>query len=186
MNLCEIRKSIEIFFLLFYNKYSQGGQTMKKGLLGLLCVFMISGCSTPQTSQETATIDDFSKIIEEYPKEVEDGFGNAFAYYDINGDNQEELIISDVLFNEDGSVQTVHTICQVYEIVDGKIEQVVEGWSRNRYTLCEDNYLVNEATTSAAEFDIFVYKLNLKGELEKQDADPYALKPMTITYQAMN
>lgn len=156
---------------------------MKKILLSLICAMSIVGCSTTGgNSPKTNTNDVYNEIIQSHPTTQEDGVGNAYTFYDINGDGQDELIIADAILTDEGEIEEIYTIVAIYTVKDGKVEQIVDGWSRNRYTLCENGYLVNESSNSASEYDISVYKMEEDGSLVKEEIDPMTLKPVDLEY----
>lgn len=89
--------------------------------------------------------------ITTYNKPAEEHCG--YMYHDINGDGRQELIIcsSD---KEDGNVFAVYT-CN-----DGEITQIVDGWSRNRYSITTDGHILNSGSNGAAYSSFGVYRIN--------------------------
>ncbi len=101
----------------------------------------------------------YDNIIEEFTAAYAssgyvEGFGNAYAFYDLNADGVDELVISDVYTDESGQV-SANTICQLYTVINGAPQQVVnivfendpdeslEASPENIYELAENGYIHN-------------------------------------------
>lgn len=142
---------------------------MKRFLFFLLIVLGICLCGcleyppTEKSHEETAhyeifietirdgMLDNFqTKTIEElqistvfkYGPEAHKTLGYAFVDIDKNG--VDELIFGEL------STYKGNTIYNVYTFEDSSIIQVVNGWERNRYYLCENNIIANEGSGGAA------------------------------------
>lgn len=81
----------------------------------------------------------------------------GYAIIDLSGDNTPELIIA----NPTEPME----IYAVYTVIDGEASFVFEGWSRNRYYLLEDNYILNEGSSGAADSSVGKYRLSEDGTM---------------------
>lgn len=89
----------------------------------------------------------------------------AYCIMDVNEDGVEELLIVDTVYPEPGNVR----ILDMYTLVEGTSVKVIEGWSRNRYSLLDDGMIYcsgSGGTASSFEellsFDAGTYKLTPK------------------------
>lgn len=112
-----------------------------------------------------------------------DGRGNAYGYYDLNGDGRDELLIADTYTDETGALK-VYTVCGIYAVVGEEPMQIAEGWSRNTYTIYEDGLILNVGSSGQlAGTTVDVLQLNGSGELEKTIISPDDLgKEAQIAY----
>ena len=78
----------------------------------------------------------------------------GYAYYDINADGIEELLIGEIA---DGAWKGV--IYDIYTMVNRKPKHVVSGGERNRYFVCDDSFVCNEYSSGAMESGVRVYNL---------------------------
>ena len=78
----------------------------------------------------------------------------GYAYYDINVDGIEELIIGEIA---QGAWKGV--IYDIYTMVNRQPKHVVSGGTRNRYFVCDDAFLCNEFSSGALESGLRVYNL---------------------------
>ena len=76
---------------------------------------------------------------------------------DLAGDGTEELLVGEDRYLGDGV--SWNAIYAGYTLADGKAVQFLKGWSRNRYSLCEGNYLKNEASGGAGYFTVTFWRL---------------------------
>ena len=97
-----------------------------------------------------------------------DGLGNAYGYYDLNADGQDELLIAETYIDEAGELE-VWAVFGIYTVIHGEPVQIAEGWSRNTYTVYENGLILNIGSNSAFSTDVNVLKLNSAGELEVTD-----------------
>ena len=78
----------------------------------------------------------------------------GYAYYDVNVDGIDELLIGEIA---DDSWKGV--IYDIYTIVDRKPMHVVSGGSRNRFYVCDGSFICNEYSSGAMESGVRVYNL---------------------------
>lgn len=78
----------------------------------------------------------------------------GFAYYDVNADGIEELLIGEIA---DGEWKGV--IYDIYTVVNRVPKHVVSGGSRDRYYVCNDVFVCNESSAGANESYMNVYAL---------------------------
>ena len=78
----------------------------------------------------------------------------GYAYYDLNKDGIEELLIGEIT---DGNWKGV--IYDIYTMVDRKPQHVISGGSRNRYFVCDNSFVCNEYSSGALESGVRVYNL---------------------------
>ena len=85
--------------------------------------------------------------------------GNAldkigYAYYDVNADGIEELLIGEI---SDGNWKGV--IYDLYTMVNRVPKHVLSAGERNRFFVCDDVFLCNEYSSGAGESGMRVYNL---------------------------
>lgn len=96
---------------------------------------------------------EFSSVL--FMKSEYETFGYLIKDLDCNGIN--ELIIGANTDGwDEGSWDGV--IYNIYTIVNGEVVQVLNGWERNRYYLCENGSIANEGSSSAFESNNSYYK----------------------------
>ena len=78
----------------------------------------------------------------------------GYAYYDVNADGIEELLIGEIA---EGNWKGV--VYDIYTMVDRKPQHVVRGGTRNRYYVCDDSFVCNEYSSGALERGVRVYNL---------------------------
>ncbi len=78
----------------------------------------------------------------------------GYAYYDINADGIEELVVGEIA---DGAWEGV--IYDIYTMVNRKPVHVVSGGERNRYYVCNKTFICNEYSSGAMESGMRVYNL---------------------------
>ena len=78
----------------------------------------------------------------------------GYAYYDINADGIDELLLGEIA---DESWQGV--IYDIYTMVDRKPRHVVSGGTRNRFFVCNDSFICNEYSSGVLESGMRVYNL---------------------------
>ncbi len=78
----------------------------------------------------------------------------GYAYYDVNADGIEELLIGEIA---EGNWKGV--VYDIYTMVDRKPQHVVSGGTRNRYYVCDDSFVCNEYSSGALESGVRVYNL---------------------------
>lgn len=71
----------------------------------------------------------------------------GYILRDLDGNGVEELI-----FGENGENGWDGIVYDLYTIVDGQVVHIFDGWERNRYYLCENGCIANEAAYSGFEF----------------------------------
>ena len=80
---------------------------------------------------------------------------------DLDGDGVEELLLGeDAYYDADSGWNAIYA---GYTLADGKAVQFLDGWARNRYSLCEGNYLMNEASSGASNTVVNIYRFDGKG-----------------------
>lgn len=74
----------------------------------------------------------------------------GYLIKDIDGNSVDELIFG---ANTDGwdNGGWDGIVYDIYTIVNGEVVHVLDGWERNRYYLCENGRIANEASSSAFE-----------------------------------
>ena len=78
----------------------------------------------------------------------------GYAYYDINADGIDELVIGEI---SHGNWKGV--IYDIYTMVNRKPQHVVSGGARNRYYVCDGSFVCNEYSSGALESGVRVYNL---------------------------
>ncbi len=78
----------------------------------------------------------------------------GYAYYDVNADGIEELLIGEIA---DGDWKGV--IYDIYTMVNRTPKHVISGGSRDRYYVCDDAFICNEYSSGASESGVNVYNL---------------------------
>ncbi len=78
----------------------------------------------------------------------------GYAYYDVNVDGIEELLIGEIA---DGDWKGV--VYDIYTMVDRKPQHVISGGTRDRYYVCDDSFICNEYSSGALESGMRVYNL---------------------------
>ena len=78
----------------------------------------------------------------------------GYAYYDTNSDGIDELLIGEI---SDGNWKGI--IYDIYTMVDRKPAHVISGGSRNRYYVCNNDFICNEYSSGANESGMNVYVL---------------------------
>ncbi|MCR4924242.1 MAG: haloacid dehalogenase-like hydrolase [Lachnospiraceae bacterium] len=123
----------------------------------------------------------YSEILNEYIKAIEEKWDSAkleennmspeyssvnaasdgnglknigYAYYDVNSDGVEELLIGEILKDE-----LKGTAYDIYTIVDRKPQHVVSGSGRDRYYALEGGLLCNERSGGADETEWIIYNI---------------------------
>lgn len=85
---------------------------------------------------------------------LEDKSKIGYAYYDVNADGIDELLIGEI---SEGDWKGV--IYDIYTMVDRSPKHVVSGGSRNRYYVCDNSFICNEYSSGAMESGVRVYNL---------------------------
>lgn len=78
----------------------------------------------------------------------------GYAYYDVNADGIDELLIGEIA---NGAWKGV--IYDIYTMVNRKPKHVTSGGSRNRYYVCDNAFICNEYSSGALESGVRVYNL---------------------------
>jgi hypothetical protein len=78
----------------------------------------------------------------------------GYAYYDVNADGIEELLIGEIAKDNWKGV-----IYDIYTMVDRKPQHVISGGNRNRYYVCDGSFICNEYSSGANESGVRVYNL---------------------------
>ena len=78
----------------------------------------------------------------------------GYAYYDVNVDGIDELLIGEIA---QGTWKGV--IYDIYTMVDRAPQHVVSGGARDRYFVCDDAFICNEYSSGAGESGVRVYNL---------------------------
>ena len=78
----------------------------------------------------------------------------GYAYYDINADGIEELLIGEIA---EGNWKGV--VYDIYTMVNRKPKHVISGGARNRYYVCDNSFVCNEFSSGALESGVRVYHL---------------------------
>jgi len=87
----------------------------------------------------------------------------GYKIEDLSGDGVPELIIGDAKFDKTVGDGIGHCIYGVYTVVDDKPVQVITGWARNTYYLCEKNQFFNMGSGGAMYSSVGLYALNEDG-----------------------
>ena len=78
----------------------------------------------------------------------------GYAYYDINADGIDELVVGEIAEGEWKGV-----IYDIYTMVNRKPKHVISGGTRDRYYVCDDAFVCNEYSSGAEESGVVVYNL---------------------------
>lgn len=78
----------------------------------------------------------------------------GYAYYDINADGIDELVIGEIA---EGNWKGV--IYDIYTMVDRKPQHVISGGQRNRYYVCDNSFVCREYSSGVSESGVDVYNL---------------------------
>lgn len=78
----------------------------------------------------------------------------GYAYYDINADGIDELVIGEIA---EGNWKGV--IYDIYTMVNREPRHVISGGERDRYYVCDDSFVCNEYSSGALESGMRVYNL---------------------------
>ena len=78
----------------------------------------------------------------------------GYAYYDINADGIEELVIGEIT---EGNRKGI--IYDIYTMVDRKPQHVISGGQRNGYYVCDDTFVCRQYSSGALESGVDVYNL---------------------------
>ena len=82
----------------------------------------------------------------------------GFWLMDLNGDGVDELLLGeDAYYDAENSWNAIYA---GYTLKDGAAVQFLDGWARNRFSLCEGNYLKNEASSSASDTVVNIYRFD--------------------------
>ncbi|MCR5632224.1 MAG: zinc ribbon domain-containing protein [Eubacterium sp.] len=114
---------------------------------------------TEISNNDTTEVDDFSEKYSIYGDGFmyEDPLGEVgYAYKDLNGDGIDELFIHDNC-----------TITSIYTIKNGKIINLLNGWSRCSLNLCDDNTIFCQGSGGAAYSEHITFFLNDSGDQMK-------------------
>ena len=77
---------------------------------------------------------------------------------DLNGDGTKELLLGeDVYHDADNSWNAIYA---GYTLVNGAPVQFLNGWTRNRFSLCEGNFLKNEGSSGASNSVTNIYSFD--------------------------
>lgn len=107
----------------------------------------------------------------------------GYAYYDINVDGIDELVVGEIA---EGNWKGV--VYDIYTMVNREPKHVVSGGTRNRYYVCDDSFVCNEYSSGALESGVRVYNLvenstELYPQLSfKYDGYINSKKPWFISY----
>ena len=77
---------------------------------------------------------------------------------DLDGDGTEELLLGEDTYYGPGSEW--NAVYAGYTLKDGKAVQFLDGFTRNRFSLCEGNYLKNEASSGASNTVINIFRFD--------------------------
>ncbi len=78
----------------------------------------------------------------------------GYAYYDINADGIDELVIGEIA---EGNWKGV--IYDIYTMVNRKPQHVISGGQRNRFYVCDNSFVCREYSSGAMESGVDVYNL---------------------------
>lgn len=78
----------------------------------------------------------------------------GYVYYDVNDDGIDELLIGEIA---EGAWKGV--IYDIYTMVNREPQHVISGGNRNRYFVCDNNFICNEYSSGAMESGVRVYFL---------------------------
>ena len=103
----------------------------------------------------------------------------GYAYYDINVDGIDELLIGEIA---DGNWKGV--VYDIYTMVNRKPQHVISGGERDRYYVCDGSFVCNEYSGGAEESGVQVYilvenstelypQINFKYDGYKNPKSPY-------------
>ena len=78
----------------------------------------------------------------------------GYAYYDVNADGIDELLIGEIAQGDWKGV-----VYDIYTMVNRKPQHVISGGTRNRYYVCDDSFVCNDYSSGALESGVRVYNL---------------------------
>ncbi len=78
----------------------------------------------------------------------------GYAYYDVNADGIDELLIGEISEGEWKGI-----IYDIYTMVNREPKHVISGGARNRYYVCNGTFICNEYSSGANESGMCVYIL---------------------------
>lgn len=81
----------------------------------------------------------------------------GYLFRDINGDGTDELIIC-------SADDAYPNIFAIYTQKDGKVYRILDGWSRNTYSITEDGKILNVGSSGAANSVFGVFHINESGD----------------------
>lgn len=84
----------------------------------------------------------------------------GYLIKDINGDGIDELILGQNVTGSELYSTWDSIIYNIYSMSDGAPVQVLNGWERNRYYLCENGIIANEGISGAgnSNYSYFTFK----------------------------
>ena len=85
---------------------------------------------------------------------IEDKNKIGYAYYDVNVDGIDELLVGEIA---EGDWKGV--IYDIYTMVNRTPKHVISGGARDRYYICDDSFVCNEYSSGAMESGMNVYNL---------------------------
>ena len=87
-------------------------------------------------------------------------FDFGYTMLDLDGNGIDELIICENGTHNPNypSESSESTICNIYTLKDGKIENVFYGWERNLMYLTKEGYLINQGSNGAAYLVWILYE----------------------------
>lgn len=121
--------------------------------------------------------DELEDFLYRYENQIgfSDGRGNAYGYFDLNEEGQDEFLIVEMVTDDEGE-PWVYTVNRMYTVIDGEVVQIVDGWSRNSYTIYEHGYIFNKGAIGDAASEERVYFLSAQGTLEEVSVSPDSLQ----------
>lgn len=76
----------------------------------------------------------------------------------LSTDGVDELLLGeDVYYDAENSWNAIYA---GYTLKNGAAVRFLDGWARNRFSLCEGNYLKNEASSGASNTVINIYRFD--------------------------
>ncbi len=134
----------------YYKNQGMKGEDLYKNILGKHITAINEKWDSSKLEKENMSY--MYNVIAQTNKNPLNKIG--YAYYDVNADGIEELLIGEIA---EGNWKGV--VYDIYTMVDRKPQHVVSGGTRNRYYVCDDSFVCNEYSSGALESGVRVYNL---------------------------
>ncbi len=134
----------------YYKNQGMKGENLYKEILKKHVTAILQKWDSAKLEQENMSY--MYNVTAKVGKNPLNTFG--YAYYDINADGIDELVIGEIA---EGTWKGV--IYDIYTMVNRKPKHVISGGSRNRYYVCDYSFICNEYSAGAKESGVLIYNL---------------------------